>query len=91
MLAEKYSLVREDSAGNKCELCTDLNPVESLVEIEDDCRRVRVRVVRADLLDVTTIARCAGVGHNNVEECEILLSVALKTNFNSHCESVLNV
>jgi hypothetical protein len=24
-----------------------------------------------------------------VEECEILLSVALETNFNSHCESVL--
>jgi hypothetical protein len=24
-----------------------------------------------------------------VEECEILLTVALKTNFNSHCESVL--
>ena len=29
------------------------------------------------------------VSHNNVEECEILLSVALKSDFNSHCESVL--
>ena len=31
-----------------------------------------------------------GVGHYNVEECEILLTVALKSDFNSHCKSVLN-
>ena len=68
--------------------CSDLNPVESSVEVEDDGSRVGVRIVRTDLLDETTVARCAGGSHNNVEECEILLSVALKTNFNSHCESV---
>ena len=67
---------------------TDVEPLEGLVGVEDDGRRVGVRVVGAELLDETSVTRGTGIGHNNVEECEILLTVALESDFNSHCESV---
>ena len=90
VLPKENSLVREDSAGYECRLSADIEPFESLLAIKDDGGRVGVRVVRAELLDETSVARRASVCHNNVEECEILLTVALKSDFNSHCESVLN-
>ena len=89
MLCKENSLIREDTLCCECRLCTYVKPCKCALEVENDSCRVCVWIVRADLLDETTVARCAGVSHNNVEECEILLSVALKTNFNSHCESVL--
>ena len=77
-------------AGSESGLGTNLEPSKSLVTVQNDGGRIGVGVVGAKLLDEFTVARCAGIGHNNVEECEILLSVALKSDFNSHCESVLN-
>ena len=89
-MTKKNTLIRKDSAAYETRLSTDLYPSKSPIEIEIDSSRVSVRIVRADLLDVTTITWSTCVCHYNVEECEILLSVALKTNFNSHCESVFN-
>ena len=80
------SFIREDTTSNKCRFCTNIKPSQCFLTIENDSSRVCVRVVRADLLDVTTIAWCACVCHYNVKECEILFTVALKTNFNSHCK-----
>ena len=85
MLGQKHTLVRKDAASGQCGLGAYIEPAESTLLIDDDGCGVGVGVVRADLLDVTSVARCAGVCHYNVEECEILLSVALETNFNSHC------
>ena len=77
VLPQKDSLIRKDTTYNERRLCTDIKPCKSPVCFQDDGCRVCVRVVRADLLDETAIARCASVCHYNVEECEILLSVAL--------------
>ena len=90
VLAQENTLIGEDAAGRERGLGTYLEPSQGLVAIQNDGGRVGVGVVGAKLLDEFTVARCAGVGHNNVEECEILLSVALKSDFNSHCESVFN-
>ena len=91
MVSEENTLVREDSAGNESRFGTDLEPCKCPFVVEKDGCRVRVRVVGADLLDETSVAWCATVSHNNVEECEILLSVALESDFYSHCESVFKL
>jgi hypothetical protein len=90
VLAKQDTFVGEDAAGRQRRLGTDVEPLEGLVGVEDDGRRVGVRVVGAELLDETSVTRGTGIGHNNVEECEILLTVALESDFNSHCESVFN-
>ena len=85
MLSEKNSLVREDFLCREGRLGADIEPLEGFLSIKNDGGRVGVRVVGTELLDETSVARCALIRHNNVEECEILLSVALKSDFNSHC------
>lgn len=77
VILKEDTLIREDTTSHQCQLCTNLKPSQCSLAVENDSSRVCVRIVRADLLDETTIARCASVSHNNVEECEILLSVAL--------------
>ncbi len=91
MLAEKNTLIGEDAACGESGLGTNIEPCKSLLGIEDDGGGVGVGVVGTQEFDELTVARCAGVGHNNVEECEILLSVALESDFNSHCESVFKL
>jgi len=48
VLSQKNSFVGEDSAGYECWLGADIEPLESLLAIEDDGGRVGVRVVRAE-------------------------------------------
>ena len=89
VLAKEDTLIGEDAAGYERGLGTNVEPSEGFVSIEGDGGRVGVGVVGAQELDEFTVTRGTGIGHYNVEECEILLTVALESDFNSHCESVV--
>ena len=77
MMAEEDTFVGEDAAGGEGRLGAYVQPCQSPFGVQDDGSGVGVRIVRSELLDEATVTRCAGICHYNVEECEILLSVAL--------------
>ncbi len=77
VVAKENALVGEDATSGEGRFGTHLQPSQGALSVENDRGRVGVGVVGADLLDVTTIARGARIRHYNVEECEILLTVAL--------------
>ena len=58
VLAEEDSFVGEDAAAHEAGLGANVKPCKSLLGIENDGCRVGVGVVRAELLDEATVARC---------------------------------
>ena len=57
VLLEENALIREDTTCNESRFSTYVKPSQCSFAVENDSSRVCVRVVRADLLNVTTIAR----------------------------------
>ena len=76
-MTEEDAFVGEDAAGGEGRLGAYVQPSQSPLCVEDDGSGIGVRIVRSELLDEATVTRCAGICHYNVEECEILLTVAL--------------
>ena len=56
MMTKKNSFIRKNTTSGKSLLSTYFYPSKSALKIENDSCRVGVRVVRADLLDETTVA-----------------------------------
>ena len=69
MLAKKDTFVRKDATGGRGGLCAYTKPIKCTFAVDNDACRVGVGVVSAELLDVTTVAGCAGVGYHDVVKC----------------------
>jgi len=83
------SLVLHQSTGGVRHFSSHLQPVQRTVVVELDRGGIRIRVVRADFFDETTVAWSAGVCGYDVVKGLALLTVALKAEASCHVRNVL--
>lgn len=74
---QHYALVGEDSAYSVGGLSTAVHPIQGPLEIESDCSRISVRIIRTYPFNKLTISWCPAIGDNNRIKRIVLATMAL--------------
>src|SRR5487761_1695255 len=65
-------------------LCTDLEPAIDMILFDRNARRIKRRVVSADLIDKAAVARRARIRHHDPVEGFLFAAVAAQSDYQCH-------
>ncbi len=84
MLHEKHAFVGEDGANGVGGLSTNVDPIQSTLEVQSYCSRISVRIIRTYPFNKFTISWCPAIGDNNRIERIVLATMTLQSDFCCH-------
>lgn len=87
---QQHTFVRKDAAYSVGGLSTNVNPIQSALEVKSNCSRISVRIIGTYPFNKSTISWCPAIGDNNRIERIVLTTMTLQSNFCCHLKRLIS-